>query len=238
MICLEPRPYWLTSKNTWKLKIVVNKQKETLGRHEYVYWFCTWKLDSVVICQFHLTLIPCTRGAIKSIPRGQGQTINTLISVRPHISISWFWKERKGIFNNLIKENRDRSVNSKNFVDVSSWSRRGEMWGLHSHCPWEKAMGSTLIYSIPGGFPTDSKSFLGIGSLQIRRWFCPAIRLGNRWCNQQRAISGSYKHKQSDSTHLGSWQPNELPAEAHSSTAATLHRPGTHSAAPEVSFFL
>lgn len=101
----------------------------------------------------------------------------------------------------------------------------GEMWGLHSHCPWEKAMGSALIYSIPGVFPVGSKSFLGIGSLQIRRWFSPAIRLGNRWCNQQRAISGSYKHKQSDSTHLGSWQPNELPAEAHSSTAATHHRP-------------
>lgn len=129
MICLEPRPYWLTSKNTWKLKIVVNKQKETLERREYVYWFCTWKLDSVVICQFHLTLIPCTRGDSKSIPRGQGQTINTLISVRPHISISWFWKERKGINNNLIKENGDRSVNSKNFVDVSSWPRpaRGDV---------------------------------------------------------------------------------------------------------------
>lgn len=56
--------------------------------------------------------------------------------------------------------------------------------------------------------------------------------------NQRRVVSGSHKYVQFDSTHLGSWQPNELPAEAPSTAAATHHRPGTHSPAPEVSFFL
>lgn len=115
MICLELRPYWLASKNTWKLKIVVAKQKEALKRHEYVYWFCTWKLNSMVICQFHLLLSPCRRRESNSILRIQDQTINTLHSVCSHISISWFWKRRKDPNSNLIKENGDGSANSEGF---------------------------------------------------------------------------------------------------------------------------
>lgn len=119
----------------------------------------------------------------------------------------------------------------------------GELSLLHSHCSLEKATGIVWICSVPEAFSIDSKSLLGIGYLY--NYLYKSIGdsallsgLGNIDVNQRRVISGSYRHVQSDSTHLGSQQSNELPAEAPSTAAATHHRPGTHSAAPEASFFL
>ena len=110
------------------------------------------------------------------------------------------------------------------------------------HGSLEKATGTVRIYSVPVAFPTDSKrSKFGVGSLYKPYEFIGDSALlsglGVIDVNKETISSGSYKHAQPDSTHLGSRQPNEVPVEVPAIAAATHHRPGVHSASPEASSF-